>query len=49
MLPLTLGNKYFSKKNKVSYELTENAHFTPKNIKSVYDGSETISYLGPKI
>ena len=49
MLPLTLGNKYFSKKNKVSYEFTENAHFTPQNIKSVYDGSETISYLGPKI
>ena len=36
-------------RNEISYNLRNNCHFIPRNIKSVYLGSETISYLGPKI
>ena len=40
---------YIFEKNEISYDLRNNCHFTPRNFKSVYHGSETISYLGPKI
>ena len=36
-------------KNEISYNFRNNCQFIPKNIRSVYHGSETISYLGSKI
>ena len=32
----------------ISYGLRSNCQVIPKNVKSVYHGSETLSYLGPK-
>ena len=36
-------------KSEISYNIWNNCNFFPRNIKSVYHVSETISYLGPKI
>ena len=37
------------KKRDVTYNSRNNSTFETRNIKSVYFGSETISFLGPKI
>ena len=37
------------KKTKVTYNFRKNSTFETRNIKSVYYGSETISFLGSKI
>ena len=43
-----LMNDIFKKRN-VTYYFRNNSFFETRNIKSVYYGSETISFLGPKI
>ena len=43
-----LMNDVFKKIN-VTYNFRNNSTFETRNIKSVYYGSETISFLGPKI
>ena len=43
-----LMNDIFEKRN-VTYYFRNNSTFETSNIKSVYYGSETISFLGPKI
>ena len=43
-----LMNDIFKKRN-VTYNFRKNSTFETRNIKSVYYGSETISFLGPKI
>ena len=40
---------YYFKKRNVTYYFRKNSTFETRNIKSVYYGSETISFLGPKI
>ena len=37
------------KKRNVTYSFRKNSTFEIRNIKSVYYGSETISFIGPKI
>ena len=41
-------NDIFKKRN-VTYNFRKNSTFETRNIKSVYYGSETISFIGPKI
>ena len=43
-----LMNDIFKKRN-VTYNFRKNSTFETRNIKSVYYGSETISFIGPKI
>ena len=43
-----LMNNIFKKRN-VTYNFRKNSTFETRNIKSVYYGFETISFLGPKI
>ena len=43
-----LMNDIFKKRN-VTYNFRKNSIFETRNIKSVYYGSETISFIGPKI
>ena len=43
-----LMNDIFKKRN-VTYNFREKSTFETKNIKSVYYGSETIFFIGPKI
>ena len=43
-----LINDIFKKRN-VTYNFRKNSTFETRNIKSVYYGSETISFIGPKI
>ena len=43
-----LMNDIFKKRN-VTYNFRKNSTFETRNIKSVYYGSETISFPGPKI
>ena len=43
-----LINDIFEKRN-VTYNFRKNSTFETRNIKSVYYGSETISFIGPKI
>ena len=40
---------HLKKNPEISYNLKNNCHFIPRNIKSVYYGSGTVSYSGPKI
>ena len=47
-LALELINDIFEKRN-VTYNFRKNSTFETRNIKSVYYGSETISFIGPKI
>ena len=41
-------NDIFKKRN-VTYNFRKNSTIETRNIKSVYHGSETMSFLGPKI
>ena len=41
-------SEIFHRRN-VSYNLRNNSHFTVPNVNSVFHGSESVSYLGPKI
>ena len=38
----------FEQRNEQHYNLRKNSQFTMRPIRSVYDGSESISFLGPK-
>ena len=47
-LACELMNKFFKKRN-VTYNFRKNLTFETRNIKSVYYGSETTSFIGQKI
>ena len=46
--PDTLNDTFEKKKNEIPYNLGNNCHFIPRNIKSVYHGSETNHIWDPK-
>ena len=42
-------SELFRRRRDICYNLRSNSNFAVPNVKSVFHGSESISYLGPKI
>ena len=42
-------SELFCRRDDIFYNLQSNSYFAVPNVKSVFHGSESISYLGPKI
>ena len=42
-------SELFCRRDDICYNLQSNSYFAVPNVKSVFHGSESISYLGPKI
>ena len=48
-LPPLIVTELFKQRNEQHYDLRKNSQFTLHPIRTVYHGSESISFLGPKI
>ena len=48
-LSLPITTELFEKKNDNQYNLRHNSQFTIPDVNSVYHGTESVSFLGPKI